>query len=169
MQAHPGLRAPFLLDSAAQLAQIEALRLPVVLEVLVELGLPGGRTGCRDGDAALALAGAAHASAAVRLAGIECYEGLWGSGDSTADTALVDSLMQRVHALARQCDAEGLFDTDEVLITAGGSALFDLVAPRLTPVLSRPVQGLLRSGCYLAHDDGFYRRMVHVAEQRLGM
>jgi D-serine dehydratase len=35
-------------------------------------------------------------------------------------------------------------------------------------VLRRPVQGLLRSGCYLTHDHGFYRRMVNVANQRLG-
>jgi D-serine dehydratase len=104
----------------------------------------------------------------VRLVGVECYEGLWGTGDSAADTQMAHGLMQGVQALATACDAEGLFDSDEVIITAGGSALFDLVAPALKPKLSKPVQGLLRSGCYLTHDDGFYRRMVHLANQRLG-
>lgn len=164
----PELRVMFLLDSAEQLALIEAQALPMALEVLLELGLAGGRTGCRSHEAALALARRAHASPAVRLAGIECYEGLWGSGDPAADAALVQGLMQRVHAVARQCDDEGLFDTDTVVLSAGGSALFDLVSSALSPRLGKPVQGLLRSGCYLTHDDGFYRRMVRVAEQRMG-
>lgn len=165
---HPGLQAPFLLDSAAQLAQIEAAALRQPFEVLLELGLPGGRTGCRSQDEALSLARAARASAAVHLVGIECYEGLWGRGDSDADRALADALMARVQALALACAAEDLFETDVVLVSAGGSAIFDLVSGALRPALGRPVQGLLRSGCYLTHDDGFYRRMVHVANQRLG-
>lgn len=165
---HADLQVMFLLDSVAQLALIEAEGLPRALDVLVELGLAGGRTGCRTHDAALDLARRAHASTAVRLVGIECYEGLWGTGDSAADAAMAQGLMNRVQDLATACDAEGLFDSDEVIVTAGGSALFDLVAPALKPVLSKPVQGLLRSGCYLTHDDGFYRRMVHVANQRLG-
>jgi D-serine dehydratase len=167
-QQHPTLQAMFLLDSPAQLALIEAHAAPVVFDVLVELGLQGGRTGCRTQDEALALARAAHASSAVRLAGIECYEGLWGSGDSAADSALVQGLMTRVHTLAQACDAADLFDTPEVIITAGGSALFDLVANALRPPLRRPVQGLLRSGCYLTHDHGHYQRMIHVVNQRLG-
>jgi D-serine dehydratase len=165
---HPDLQVMFLLDSLAQLALIEDQAAAVRFDVLVELGLPGGRTGCRSHDEALSLARAAHASPAVRLAGIECYEGLWGSGDSAADSDLVQGLMARVHALAQACDAADLFDTPEVIITAGGSALFDLVAQALRPALSRPVQGLLRSGCYLTHDDGHYRRMVNVLNQRLG-
>lgn len=170
--AQPGLRAPFFIDSAAQIALIEAEHLGAPLEVLVELGLPGGRTGCRGHDEALALARAAHASPAVTLAGLSTYEGLWGQGDSAADRTLVDGLMQRVHALARAMDAEGLFEAPDIIITAGGSAVFDLVSPWLNPAsfppLSRPVLGLLRSGCYVTHDSGHYQRMVHVAHQRLG-
>ena len=56
------------------------------------------------------------------------------------------ALMDRVDAIARLCDAEGHFDTDEVLMSAGGSAIFDLVAARLHPRLGRPVRGLLHSG-----------------------
>jgi D-serine deaminase-like pyridoxal phosphate-dependent protein len=70
------------------------------------------------------------------------------------------ALMDRVEALARECDRLGLFDADEVLMSAGGSAIFDLVATRLTPALGRPVRGLLRSGCYITHDHGHYRRLV---------
>lgn len=140
------------------------------MDVLVELGLPGGRSGCRTGAQALALAQAAHASPAVRLVGIACYEGLWATGDSAADTTLVQSLMQRLHELAMHCDGQGLFaDTPEIILTAGGSAVFDLVAPQLHPPqpLSRPVRALLRSGCYLTHDHGTYRRFATPLQQRL--
>ena len=76
--------------------------------------------------------------------------------------------MDRVEAVARHCDTHGLFDSDEVLLSAGGSAIFDLVATRLKPALGRPVRGLLRSGCYVTHDHGNYKRFVNVVESRLG-
>jgi D-serine dehydratase len=173
---HPGLQAPFLIDSLQQLQAIEgfAAQHPNPgFDVLLELGLEGGRTGCRHADEALALARAVKASPAVRLVGLECYEGLWAKGDTHTDSALVAQLMQRVHALARQCDTESLFQGPEVLLTAGGSAVFDLVATALCATegqpltLSRPVRGLLRSGCYVTHDHGFYKRLGALAEQRL--
>ena len=156
LKAQPQLRAVFLLDSMAQLALIEAWAgaqaKPPCFEVMLELGIAGGRTGVRGHDEALALAHAARASAAVRLVGVECYEGLSASGDSARDTACADALMARLGALAQDCDREGLFEADEVLVSAGGSALFDLVAARLRVPLARPVRALLRWGCYITHD-----------------
>ena len=169
--AQPGLFAPFLLDSPAQLAAIEAWHTRAggpPPDVLLELGLAGGRTGCRSDNDALTLARAARRSPAVRLVGIECYEGLWARGDDAADTALVDPLLARVHALAAQAESEGLFEGNEVLVTAGGSAVFDLVARALRPALRRPARALLRAGCYVTHDDGFYHRMGQVVNRRLG-
>ena len=168
---HAGLRVVFLLDSMAQLELIEAFvaaRAVPPFEVLLEVGGPGGRSGCRDLDSGIELARRAHASGAVRLAGVECFEGLVAQGDDAADRAHVQAFVQRLGALARQCDGEGLFDTDEVIVSAGGSGLFDLIAPALKPALSRPVRGLLRSGCYVTHDDGHYRRLVSQVERRLG-
>ena len=165
---HAGLRVLFLLDSLAQLALIEATRPEQPFEVLLEIGVPGGRSGCRTFDEALALARRARASTALRLAGIECYEGLGAKGDSELDRAYAGALMARVTEIALQCDREHLFEADEVLVSAGGSAIFDLVVPALRPALSRPVAGLLRSGCYVTHDHGLYRRMVAVANLRLG-
>jgi D-serine dehydratase len=168
LREQPVLRVLFLLDSPAQLALIEAAQPSQPFEVLLELGLAGGRTGCRTHDEAMALARRAHASPAVRLAGIECYEGLGASGDDAEDRAKAGALMTRVQAVARQCDAEGLFDAPEVIVSAGGSAIFDLVVPALKPALTQPVTGLLRSGCYVTHDDGFYRRLVAGVNRRLG-
>jgi len=168
---HAALRVVFLVDSPAQLALIEAWAEQQAdsppFEVLLELGLPGARTGCRTHVEAVALAERLHASPAVRLVGIECYEGLGAKGDAT-DLPYAASLMDRVDAIARHCHENGLFDSDEVLLSAGGSAIFDLVATRLTPALGRPVRGLLRSGCYVTHDHGSYKRFVNVVESRLG-
>lgn len=169
---HAGLRVVFLVDSLPQLALIEhwftcrADAQP--FEVLLEIGFTGGRTGCRSEADALALARRLHASTAVQFVGIECYEGLWAKGDSTADQEWVTILMDRVDAVALQCVEEGLFDGDEVIVSAGGSAIFDLVAARLNPSLGRPVLPLLRSGCYVTHDHGTYTRMLQAMAPRLG-
>jgi D-serine dehydratase len=165
---HPDVRVVFLLDSLAQLALVESVSVDAPFEVLLEVGVAGGRTGVRTHADAMTLARRAHASAAVVLAGIECYEGLANTGRSEDDVPATDDLMARVERLALQCDAEGLFGIDEVLVSAGGSGVFDLVVPRLRPALSRPVIGLLRSGCYVTHDQGHYQRLVHAVNRRLG-
>jgi D-serine dehydratase len=166
------LRIVFLVDSLAQLALIDdwAKAHPGSLpfEAMLEVGVAGGRSGVRTQDEALALARGMHASKAVRLVGIECYEGLGAKGETDADVPYAKALMDRVEAIAAAADAAGWFEADEVLLSAGGSAIFDLVAGRLTPSLTRPVRGLLRSGCYVTHDHGFYKRMVNSVEARLG-
>jgi D-serine dehydratase len=193
---HNDLRVVFLVDSAQQLSRIEAWsrahdparpsvggrprqadRSPAggsersegggrQFEVLLEIGVPGGRTGVRGHGDALALARALHASAAVRLVGLECYEGLGASGDSGRDTEYAAALMQRLSDVAQACDREALFESDEVIVSAGGSGIFDLVATRLRLNLQRPVRGLLRSGCYVTHDHGQYQRLVQRVIER---
>ncbi len=177
---HTGLRVVFLVDSLAQLVCIEqaqasagALTATVPMapylpfEVLLEIGVAAGRTGCRTHDEALALARRIKASPATLLVGIECYEGLGATGQSAADQAYASDLMQRVTAIALACDAQGLFESGVVLMSAGGSGIFDLVAPHLKPALSRPVRGILRSGCYVTHDQGSYQRLAQVMGSRL--
>lgn len=173
LREYPGLRIVFLVDSLAQLALVEAwaqanaATMVSPFEVLLEIGVMGARTGVRTEADAMALAAAVHASPACRLAGIETYEGQGATGDSAADKAYADALMRRTCDIALACDQQGLFDGDEVLMTAGGSAIFDLVSGWLTPKLSRPVRGLLRSGCYITHDHGNYKRLVGAVNARL--
>lgn len=166
-------RAPFLLDSFDQLRAIETavgVAGLAPLEVLLELGIAGGRTGVRSAEDAFLLARAARLSPAVKLVGVECYEGLWTRGDDDdADRAVVEGLLGRSIDLARRIDTELGFEAPTILISAGGSAVFDLVAPWLHPELSRPVQGLLRSGCYVTHDQGRYTRLVARVNRRLGI
>ncbi len=172
LRDHEDLRIVFLVDSLAQLILIDtwfaAHPQSLTFEVMLEIGVDGGRTGCRGDAEAKALAQQLHSSAAVRFVGIECYEGLNIQGNTEHDASCVKALMDRAQALAQWADAEQLFDASEVLFSAGGSAVFDLVAARLRPGLSKPVLGLLRSGCYVTHDHGHYKRLVSAVNARCG-
>ncbi|MGJ7507143.1 amino acid deaminase [Variovorax sp. GT1P44] len=174
LAGHNDLRVWFLVDSLAQLALIEdwAQRRQCrrCFDVLIEVGIPGQRTGVRTLEDALALASAIARSDAVQLGGIECYEGGLARCDSEHDAREVTGLVNRVLEIARRCDAENLFCDDTVMLTAGGSAVFDLVVPLLRAQgLSRPVQGVLRSGCYITHDNGNYARFLKQVELREGL
>jgi D-serine dehydratase len=128
------------------------------ISVLVEMGYEGGRTGCRSLEQGLRVARAVSASAgALRLCGIEGFEGLL-KGPSPEDSArLVEGFLDSVLALARGCEAESLFGAAPVLLSAGGSTYFDLVAKKFAASgLSLPTRTVLRSGCYLTHDSLMY-------------
>ncbi|HTP99747.1 MAG TPA: amino acid deaminase [Casimicrobiaceae bacterium] len=172
LASHPDLEFYFLVDSLAQLRAIEvdaARHAPSRrLTALLELGVAGGRTGCRSRGEAMQLASAIAASDTVDLRGIECYEGLQLSGDSARDAAFVTGLMAAVHDVALACDREGRFAGPSIILSAGGSAAFDIVARELPTRLSMPVQAILRSGCYVTHDSGFYARMLESVKARSG-
>jgi D-serine dehydratase len=140
------------------------------LPVLVELGLPGKRAGCRTLDAAMTVARAIAGAPGLQLAGFEGYEGLLVTDDRSEDLAAVDAFLAQLVALVGSADDEGLFDGAEILLSAGGSAYFDLVARGFGAVsgLSRPVRAVLRSGCYLTSDHGTYERMIGELNAREG-
>ncbi|MEY4100666.1 MAG: hypothetical protein RL300_1837 [Pseudomonadota bacterium] len=171
---HADLRIWFLVDSLAQLALIEDWAGRHVnaapFDVLLEMGIPGQRTGCRTLDQALQLARRLASSPAVRFGGVECYEGGVARCDPEGDVREVSALVRRVSELVQACDREQLFTDGELLITAGGSAVFDLVIPLLhLQDLLRPMLGVLRSGCYLTHDHGNYARFLRLVESREGL
>lgn len=170
---HPAMRSMFLVDSVNQVDAIEAWAVARAFkgrfEVLLELGMVGQRTGCRTADEARQTAQRIAASPALRLAGIECYEGTTATCDHAKDRATVQALMDRVEATAREAIAQDWFAFEEIILTAGGSAIFDLVAERLTPNLGRRVRGVLRSGCYLTHDHQRYTRYLCCVAERLNL
>lgn len=164
-------RVCFLIDSLAQLdliTQWHRHNPHACFEVLLELGISGKRTGVRSFEQGLALAQAIRQSPAVRLVGVECYEGGLASCRSEEDRQAVGALMNMLTELAKVCAREQWFECDEVLMTAGGSAVFDLVAEHLRPNLGRPMRGILRSGCYLTHDHVQYHHHLQAVGQRLG-
>lgn len=175
LREHPDLELHVLVDSLAQLALIEAVLADTGLGAgsarllaMIECGVHGGRTGCRSVEQAMELARAVARSSTLGLSGVECYEGLQVTGDSKTDAEAVASLLHMVREVARQCDAQGLFHGAEIILSAGGSAVFDVVARTLPMQLSRPVRTILRSGCYLTHDSGFYQRFMADIRARSG-
>ncbi len=169
----PTLEVLFLVDDEAQVERFavaaEAAGSRHQWEVLLEVGVEDGRTGCRDMDHALTVARAVAACRRLRLRGIECFEGLRASPDQEANARFVEGLMALLREVATNCAAEILFDTDEIILTAGGSAFFDLVARKLPLAeLGRPYRVILRSGCYITHDSGFYRHLFAALQERLG-
>ncbi|GAA1166690.1 amino acid deaminase [Streptomyces hebeiensis] len=139
------------------------------VDVVVELGAgEGARTGARTEADCAAVADAVAAVTTLRLAGVAGYEGEVPS----PDTDRVGAYLRRLTALAARFDGEGRFGgadgsagpggPEEIVISAGGSAWFDTVAEVFgeIPALSRPVLKLLRSGAYVSHDDGHYRRVT---------
>jgi D-serine deaminase-like pyridoxal phosphate-dependent protein len=120
------------------------------LPVLVEIGHAAGRTGCRTDEAALAVAKAAAATGTLIVAGAAGYEGGIRGATLAETLGLVGSFCRRLRALA------DLLPTGrEPIVTAGGSAYFDVVAAELAA--GDGVTAILRSGAYLTHDHGDYQ------------
>ncbi|WP_267243137.1 amino acid deaminase [Streptomyces sp. PR69] len=144
----------------------EALRdrLPAgrALDVVVELGAgDGARTGARTEADCAAVADAVARTETLRLVGVAGYEG----EVPRADPERVRAWLERLTALAADFDKAGRFSgtgLEEIVVSAGGSAWFDTVADVFAqlPPLSLPVLKLLRSGAYVSHDDGHYRRLT---------
>lgn len=161
--ADPGFEVLCLVDSLDGVERMEQALAGAAqpLNVLVELGVPGRRTGVRGTDAALELAERVAASPYLRLAGIEGYEGVFPQGRDGASEQTARAWLDEVVALVVRADALGLFADDaEIVVTAGGSGYPDLVADAFAevPELSRPRRLVVRSGCYLTHDDLSYER-----------
>ncbi|MER5984930.1 alanine racemase [Streptomyces sp. NPDC001787] len=130
------------------------------VDVVVELGAgEGARTGARSDADCAAVADAVAAAGTLRLVGVAGYEGEVPG----ATPERVQEWLRRLVALAAGFEAEGRFaGCEEIVISAGGSAWFDTVAEVFAgiPALSLPVLKLLRSGAYVSHDDGHYKRLT---------
>ncbi|MUM05188.1 MULTISPECIES: alanine racemase [unclassified Mycolicibacterium] len=127
------------------------------VDVCIEVGQQGGRTGCRDADTVDAVAHAVVASDRLRLIGVAGYEAATGHEISESAVAAVTAYLNTMRDTVLRL--RPLFETDEILVTAGGSTYFDLVADVLTDWPDdMSVHTVLRSGCYLTHDDGLYAR-----------
>ncbi|MBC3190056.1 alanine racemase [Pseudonocardia sp. C8] len=155
--ADPGLEVVSWADSVETVAAMEAgVGDPVrPLTVLVELGAPGGRTGARSVAEAERVAAAVVASPVLRLGGVGGYEGALAHDPEPGSLARVRAYLDDLAELHRRVRPG--YETEEVVVTAGGSAYFDQVAAALAGLADDRTRVVLRSGAYLVHDDGFYR------------
>lgn len=166
----PGFDFYCLVDSPEGVARLaEAARAAAIgrpLQLLLEIGYPGGRTGCRTRAGALALARAVKAAAPhLALCGVEGFEGLIQGATPDEAAAGVRGFLDEMVAVALAAAGEDLFAPGPIILTAGGSAFYDLVLARFGQAgLRRETRVVIRSGCYLTHDSLSYRQ--HFANLR---
>lgn len=141
---------------------LAAARMSGKLGVLVELGVPGGRSGARSEEAAVTVALAVAETAHLYLAGVEGYEGPLAADRSPEAIAKVDRFLNDLgHLALRLVDTVAIEGTGPVpfLVSAGGSRYFDRVAEVLGRMLRIPGHDMLlivRAGSYITHDHGIY-------------
>ena len=160
MAADPGFECYLYVDSAAGVQLLDTslrtrgARRP--LPVLVELGYPGGRTGCRDIGEAVAVAGAVAAAPTLRMAGAAGYEGGIGHDREVPTLEAISRYCRSLHRLGEQLAAAAT--PGRMILSAGGSAFFDVVVRELAGgwAGSEPPAVVLRSGVYVAFDHGLY-------------
>lgn len=127
----------------------------IVVQVLIELGVAGGRCGVRSDAELRALVAKIDAAPALALCGIEGYEGLIGGEHAVAD---IRAYGQRLVDTVRRLRESGAFGTRRPIVTAAGSQWFDLIAEAFDQSdLRDSCTPVLRSGCYVVHDHRSYR------------
>lgn len=162
LDADPGFRFLCYVDSVRGVELMDAALAGASrpVDVVVELAAgEGARTGVRTEAGCAAVADAVAGARSLRLAGVAGYEG----EVPQADPERVRAWLRRLVSLAADFDGAGRFaGRDEIVVSAGGSAWFDAVADVFAevPELSLPVLKLLRSGAYVSHDDGHYRKLT---------
>ena len=147
---------------------VDAMRAGLVgaaraIDVVVELGGEGGRTGARGVEAALLVASAVEAAPELRLAGVGGYEGSYGRERTLSAITRVERYLDDIVTVHG-----AIAWSAKPIVSAGGSAWFDLVAEKLGPLASDATV-ILRSGAYQIHDDGFYRGITPLLGLRSAM
>jgi len=145
-----------LVDSAAQIDQLGRYFADQGqhLNVLLELGVDGGRTGVRNGQQLHSVLDAlSRWSNSIALTGIEIYEGVLD------DESSIRAFLRRTVEITHKLVAENRFQRLPILLSGAGSAWYDLVADVFSAAsFGDSVEIVLRPGCYLTHDVGAYQK-----------
>jgi len=151
----PNFEFHCLVDSADNVDQLGTFFSDVnkQVNVLLELGVAGGRTGIRD-DAQrdAVLAAIARWPDAVKLTGVELYEGV------LQDESKVRAFLQNAVDVTRALVADGKIERKPAILSGAGSAWYDVVADEFAKANSDAIEVILRPGCYLTHDVGVYKK-----------
>lgn len=127
------------------------------INVLLELGVDGGRSGVRDAaQEAAVIAAIARWPGTVVLSGVEVYEGV------LKEESDIRRFLQRavdcIETLARHGALAQRSAAGPAILTGAGSAWYDVVADVFSKAsIGTPLDVVLRPGCYLTHDVGIYR------------
>jgi D-serine dehydratase len=132
------------------------------LNVLIELGVDGGRTGVRNQQQLQSVLEAlARRRDHIILCGVEVFEGI------LKDEPSIRQLLQRAVEVSRDLATQHRFDRSPMILSGAGSAWYDVVAEVFSKAdIGYPVEVILRPGCYLTHDVGVYREAQQLIQTR---
>ncbi|MGB1199919.1 MAG: amino acid deaminase [Cognaticolwellia aestuarii] len=144
------------IENARQLDQYFS-QCDISLNILIELGVEGGRCGWRDFDDISALVDVIAQSNSLQLCGLSFYEGVIHGDEAQAN---ICQFIDKVKKLAIDLASANAFANSSIIITGAGSAWYDVVAKQLmadTKHTNLEYQVIIRPGCYLIHDTGIYQ------------
>ena len=137
------------------------------LNVLVEWGRTGWRTGVRsDADGLQVFEEAKKFPRFLKVAGFEAFEGLASATEASDEAKEVDTLFDGLMTMSARLRS-AWSGPDLPVLSIGGSAFLDRVLD-LSQGEGAGYRIVLRSGCYVTHDHGTYRRKHEAALARGG-
>lgn len=171
LNLYPEFEFYCLVDSVEQVnylaSQCEHERLKGKLNVLIELGVEGGRAGCRHKSVAKNVFTAINThSKYLQFSGVECFEGII-PGITEESVGKVDEFLRYTSDCLLELDIANLSSPPpEIIISAGGSGFFDRVADNFNKIeLSTPLRIVIRSGCYVTHDHVGYNKYQNLSKK----
>jgi D-serine dehydratase len=141
------------IDNVRQLGDFFVAR-GLELQVLLEIGMPGGRCGCRTWEEVAQLVAVIAQYPALSFAGIETYEGVI-HGENAEQR--IRAHLSKVKDIFQRLLAQNAFDVSQALLTGAGSAWYDVVAESFGAEQDARILPVIRPGCYLIHDHGLCR------------
>jgi D-serine deaminase-like pyridoxal phosphate-dependent protein len=128
-----------------------------IQNLFIEVGTDNGRGGVRDPDLVTIIAKNISEDSRLKLRGVTGFEGaVPNAARTSAGEDSVTKFCQKIVAAAN--NAYQYKSENEFIISAGGSAYFEIVASELNK-FDKPRILLLRSGGYVTHDSKFYEEI----------
>ena len=150
-----------LVDSAENVGRIGNFfrECELKLNILLELGVQGGRTGVRNREQLQSVLEAlSRWPETLILCGLEIYEGV------LSDERAIRSYLHQALDVARELVSGGRFQRDPVILSGAGSSWYDVVADLFGSAdIGAPAEVVVRPGCYVTHDVGAYG----IAQERI--
>ena len=135
------------------------------VNVFLEWGQPHWRTGVRSREQALRVHNELERQEQwVRLAGVECFEGLAHGSSTDEEAQQVGAFINEAIGLLEELQAASRYP---LIFSTGGSSFLDRVSDCCRALRGR-FSVVLRSGCYVTHDHGQYQKRMESAMLRGG-
>ncbi len=134
------------------------------LNLFIEVGNPGNRGGLRDLADVEPLARKIYEDTRLNLVGVSGFEGVIHVDDrSAAGSAGIRGFCQQIVQAAKIL--RPYVRDKQIILTAGGSAYFDIVIEEFAKFKGDSLV-VLRSGGYVSHDHGGYEETYPFAQER---